>query len=79
MSSKQLAEWQAYSIVEPFGGLTDYWRAGLVTSAIINMAPGRKKGAKRLTPQDFIPMSQGQKQEGAVARVTGFFAKYRKT
>ncbi len=44
----------AFYELEPWGERVAYHRAGIVTSAIINMMSG--KGARQMKPTDFIPV-----------------------
>ena len=52
LTSRQIAEWDAYSMLEPFGPRHEDWRAGMIASVIAN--PNRKKGARALQPEDFM-------------------------
>lgn len=53
IDSHELALWQAYDTIEPFGPWRDDLRAGTIASAAL--APHMKKGKKRPSPTDFIP------------------------
>ena len=53
ISSHELSEWQAYSILEPFGEGTAFLRTGIIASTIANV--NRGKNSKMLGPEDFIP------------------------
>lgn len=54
VSSSQLAEWQAFWRVEPFGPLRDDWRWACLLAFLANMFRG--EGAEMMMPQDFMPM-----------------------
>lgn len=49
----ELAEWRAYSGLEPFGPWREDQRAALVASAAV--APYREKGSKPMTTDDLLP------------------------
>jgi len=51
ISSLELAEWMAYSTLEPFGENRADYRAGLIASAVANSSGNYKKA---LLPTDFI-------------------------
>jgi hypothetical protein len=54
LSSLDLAEWEAYSLIEPFGPLTDYWRAGLIAAMVRNV--NRTRESQPIAkPEDFVP------------------------
>lgn len=53
IDSKELAEWQAYDSIDPFGEMRADLRAGIIASA--SLAPHMKKGKKPPKPADFIP------------------------
>jgi hypothetical protein len=50
----ELAEWEAYSLIEPFGPLTDYWRAGLIAAMVRNVNRVRETQPVA-KPEDFVP------------------------
>jgi len=54
MSSAQFAEWMAFAELEPFGGLREDYRAGLLMAVVANCAPFRGKGARVWNPWDFF-------------------------
>lgn len=56
MSGRQLAEWQAYWQVEPFGPPAEFWRAGLIASMLANVNRA-KKTDKVMKPEDYMPQS----------------------
>jgi len=49
-----LAEWQAYSLLEPFGAPAAFWQAALIASTLANVHR-TKKTQKAFTPEDFMP------------------------
>lgn len=53
--SRELAEWQAFYQLEPFGVERGDVQAGIVASTIANVNRDRKKRAKPYTPNDFMP------------------------
>ena len=53
MSAKELAEWEAFYLLEPFGEYQTNYAAGVVASTIANIY--RKKNSKLFTPDDFMP------------------------
>jgi hypothetical protein len=52
IDSHELTEWVAYDSIDPFGETRADIRQGYLTSAFYNA--NSKKGAKQLTPKDFI-------------------------
>lgn len=52
MDSRELAEWQAFAQLEPFGEVRDDLRAGVVASTVANV--NRGKGGKAFQPSDFL-------------------------
>lgn len=52
----ELAEWQAFARMEPFGCEADDWRAGIGAAVTHNMS--RAKGAAALLPHDFFPWAK---------------------
>ena len=52
MTAAELAEWQAYYQIEPFGA---EWRRTASTCAMIGNAAGGRKG-KAFSPDDFLPV-----------------------
>lgn len=53
LSSRQIAGWEAYNELEPFGPLQEEWRAGLIASTVANFSPISSR--RNLTPRDFLP------------------------
>jgi hypothetical protein len=60
MSSREFAEWRAYSTLEPFGEEISNWRAGMLASVIASVFGGKK--SKAFQPQDFYPVVDQPKQ-----------------
>lgn len=54
LDSAELTAWQAFFDVEPFGPLRDNLHAGIIAAALINGNPWRRKGARDVTPSDFL-------------------------
>lgn len=52
MSARELAEWQAYSLIEPFGQARSDEGARLLTWLLYEVNKG--KGGRKLTPADFL-------------------------
>lgn len=52
MTSRDVAEWAAYSELEPWDERRADLRAGVIASTIINMFS--KRGSKSVGPEDFI-------------------------
>ena len=53
MDSRELTEWMAYDVVEPFGDGRGDVQAGVVASTIANIH--RAKSARPYRPTDFVP------------------------
>lgn len=53
MSAKELAEWEMFYFLEPFGEYQTNYAAGIIASMIANVY--KKKDAKSFVPDDFIP------------------------
>ena len=53
MSALDLAEYEAFYLLEPFGEYQTNYAAGVVASTIANIY--RKKNSKPFTPEDFMP------------------------
>lgn len=53
----ELAEWMAYSIIEPFGAPAAFHRTGLVASMLHNVNRAKDSDAIA-TPTDFMPGPQ---------------------
>lgn len=67
ITSRQFAEWMAYSQLEPWGEERDDLRMGIVASTIANS--NRGKGQKPYKPQDFMPSFEQETEEEAQARL----------
>lgn len=70
LTARQLAEWEAYQQMEPFGEDRADMRAGIIASTIANVY--LKKGAKPLSALDFMPFVEKPKTATA-ARLRQFF------
>ena len=60
MSSHELQEWIAYSLIEPFGEWRADLRAGIVASTIANVNRGKGRRAYKAT--DFMPFERPQRK-----------------
>ena len=68
ISSRELAEWQAYYMLEPFGEERKDLRAGTISATVANIARGEQKPFQ---PSDFMPrFDQAEEPEGAEEIVT---------
>ncbi len=54
LSALQIAQWQAYYSVDPFGTEEDYRQAGIISSVIANVNRARDKTP--YSPEDFMPL-----------------------
>jgi hypothetical protein len=75
MGAKQLRQWHAYSLLEPFGETRADLRSGIVASTIANCAPF-KKGGKAWKPSDFMPhfgKPKQQSQDEIRRRIMAYF------
>lgn len=62
MGAQELDDWVAFYGVEPWGAYRDNLHAGIIASAIVNMAPNRKRGAKAVKPGDFVLRAAEEKR-----------------
>jgi len=62
MSSRELAEWQAYAQLDPFGNERGDLQAGIVASMIANVYRDRKKQRKPFAPADFLPVFERKRK-----------------
>jgi hypothetical protein len=53
MDSRELAEWQAYEKIEPFGEWRADLRSAIVASVVANAFRG--KDSRPVSPEDFMP------------------------
>ena len=54
LTAPQLAEWEAWYSIEPFGQYPEYWRSGMIAATIANVNRGKKED-KLFQPSDFMP------------------------
>ncbi len=54
ISAPEFAEWIAYSSLEPFGPQVEQRRHAELRAHLTNLIP-RKRGAKAVTAEDFLP------------------------
>lgn len=67
ISSRQFAEWMAYSRLEPWDEERADLRSGIVAATIANA--NRGKSGKAFTPQQFMPQYEEETEEDAQARL----------
>ena len=67
ISSRDLAEWMAFSRLEPWGEERADLRMGIIASTIANA--NRGKGQKPYKVQDFLPSFEQETEEAAQARL----------
>lgn len=67
ISSRDFAEWLAYSRLEPWGEERDDLRMGIIAATIANA--NRGKNQKAYKPADFIPDFEPESDEQASARI----------
>ena len=67
ITSKQFAEWMAYSKLEPWGEERDDLRMGIMASTIANV--NRGKNQKPFKPTDFMPQFEPETEEQAAERL----------
>jgi hypothetical protein len=53
ISAAELAEWQAYYAIEPFG---ETWKQTSYLCAMVGNGAGGKKGGGNFKPDDFMPV-----------------------
>lgn len=74
LTSSQLTEWIAYSMVEPFGTDIQDLRMGMICTVIANFFTWAysdpKKKAKTFQPKDFIPDYLAQEEKKAKPKQT---------
>lgn len=61
LTSYQLAEWQAYYSLEPWGYKFWTWLGGLMASVVANFSPASKK--HNWMPSDFIPKRDDEQEK----------------
>jgi len=62
MDSRELSEWAAYDLVEPFGPWREDLRSGIVASTVANALRGRN--GRSYKPTDFLPTFDGSGGDG---------------
>lgn len=68
ITSRELAEWQAYAMLEPFGSPAHAFDAGVIAATVANVHRG--KGRDPFTPADFMPQITKAKSREQVAAET---------
>jgi hypothetical protein len=74
MTAHDLAEWEAFFSLEPWGAEADEHRAGVISATIANV--NRRKGAAPFRPSDFFPSrirALAQASMSVVDRVKAIF------
>ena len=75
--ARELAEWQAFYRLEPWGSGEDEFRAAMIASTIANGQ--RKKGQRAFKPKDFMRRF-GPLDPGALsARIKAAFSGFRRS
>lgn len=74
MTSRQLAEWQAYFGIEPWGEDRADLRAGIVASTVANFAGKSLKDDAKVTPADFMPYQKKPEKTPASSVLRARFA-----
>ena len=67
----ELAEWEAYWMVEPWGPYRDNIHAGLICSILANV--NRRKGSPETTYEDFMLVDKEQQQRIETERALAWF------
>lgn len=69
MSAYELAQWQLYDQLFPFGDERDDWRMGMLGAILINA--NRKRGTPATKPADLmLPVPKTKKQREAELRAS---------
>jgi hypothetical protein len=55
IEARELLEWMVYFNLEPWGAIRADYRAGVITSTLVNVNGG-KKGGKAAQPKDFFAL-----------------------
>jgi hypothetical protein len=76
VTSADIAEWQAFEIIEPFGERAAFHRTGIVAAMLYNV--NRGKNTKPAQPKDFMPGRQAweepeEDETSLVDRIRGAF------
>ena len=76
MSAQELAEWQQFSCLEPFGEYRNDLRAGIISATIANTA--QIKRTKPFSPIDFMPFAKRREitEEEIAAKIEHFMRRY---
>jgi len=64
ISSRELTEWMAYALVEPWGEERADFRAGVVASVTANAYRDPKKRRTPYEPKDFMPSFARKQPQG---------------
>jgi hypothetical protein len=64
MTAGEMAEWEAFFALEPWGGLRDDLRAATVAATVANSAPFRGPGKGRKPADFFATLAPPRKRPG---------------
>lgn len=64
LTARQLAEWEIYHSVEPFGEQQQFLQAGIVASTIANVNRGKNKSVFK--PSEFMPVWEAKSKKQSV-------------
>jgi len=70
ISSRELSEWIAFSLLEPFGTEVDLLGHAITASTVANV--NRERGSKAYTPQDFMPSFDQREKNQTVEEMVQF-------
>lgn len=71
MSARELAEWQEFYALDPFGPIRDNWHAALIGSILVNV--NRKKGSPAAKVKDFMWEDSETKRQAKDAATLAWF------
>lgn len=75
MSYAEFVDWQAYYLIEPFGGVRDDLHAALVVAMLANVNRDPKKHKAAYKVSEFMPDWWKDKADPGAAHVAGLLAK----
>jgi hypothetical protein len=76
MSAEELAEWQEYESIEPFGAWRDNWHAAQIVAAIYNV--NRARGTPAFSVGDFMFEDGDTRRERRDAATIAFLDRFAK-
>lgn len=74
LTSREITDWIAYEMVEPFGEYRADLRAGIVAATVANVH--RPKGRRAFKPEEFMPNFGERKQQQSVADMHMIFREF---